>query len=97
MTEAADFDRVLLAIHMKAERGERLTKAERVAVWNDKLNALDKEIAPLLKAGNVRAAIDRAMTVLAAHSIGKCEFYDQLEDRIAALEATKPSAKTRRG
>ena len=78
---------VVLAIQQKAERGARLTKAERVALWADKAAKLDAEIRPLLKAGKVGDAINRMMCVIAAHSVSHCTFYDELEDRIAALEA----------
>lgn len=87
----------LAAIHAAAERGDRLTKRERLMLWHDKVETLNAEIAPLLRAGKVRSAIDRVMMTVAAHSIQQAAFYDALEDRLIALErrAEKRAEKPR--
>lgn len=96
MSNDPAYNRMLLVIEQKTQRGERLTREERAAVWFDKVKALDAEIAPLLKGGEVRAAIKKVLLQLAARNVAELEHRDRLEDRIAALEAAaKPRQRVK--
>jgi hypothetical protein len=84
-----DRERTLAFIRAKADRGERLSRQERAHLWSESLRTLDGEIAPLLKAGKVRKAIDLVAARIATNFIGAAERADTLEDRIALLESKR--------
>lgn len=73
---------------------KRLTRADRVHQQTEVLTALDLEIAPLLKDGKVRAAIRTVAATALGGLVGAALRSDDIEDRVAALEAAaKPRVR----
>jgi len=83
-------------IRAKQERGERLTRSERTSLWAERLQTLDAEITPLLRAGKIRSALDKVIVAFVLHNIQMSSVVDELEDRIAALEAAAKPRQQRK-
>jgi hypothetical protein len=81
--------RITLGIDAKLERGERLTRADRLHMWAELVLEMRAKVAPLLAAGKAAEAVDQISMQFASHFVAAADRADALEDRLDKLEATK--------
>jgi hypothetical protein len=79
--------RNVAAARAKADRDERLTQHERASLADDHVRRVMDEIIAKLRADKTRDAFLIVLAEMAGGWVGQGVRHDNLEDRIAALEA----------